>query len=277
MIHRRRWLGFCLSVAVLAGCATAPAPASRPADPPASDPVRQSLAPTGTLRVGVYAGSPSSMVVLLSGERAGMAYQLGQALAQALAVPAQTQVYPRLAEVIAALQRGEVDVTFTNASAARAQVMAFTQPLLSLELGYLVPPGSPISRLDQIDQPGRRIGVSQGSTSQSTLGRLYTQARLVPQPTLAVATQQLQAGQIDAFATNKGILNELADGLPGARLLEGRWGLEHMALGMPLGRPDALAYLNQFAQQVRADGRLQVWVQQSGLRGTVPTPNGGAD
>lgn len=275
MINRRRWIGSALLVFALAGCATAPQ--SSASLPPVSAQARTELAPTGVLRVGVYAGSPSSMVVLPTGERTGVAYRLGQALAQTLAVPFQPQEYRRLAEVIEALQRGEIDVTFTNASAARAQVMAFTQPLISLELGYLLAPGSAISQLAQIDQPGRRIGVSQGSTSQGTLGRLYVHAELVPQPTLPAAAQQLSRGQIDAFATNKGILHELADGLPGARLLEGRWGLEHMALGMPLGRPAGLACLNQFAQQVRADGRLQAFVQQSGLRGTVPTPVGSAD
>ena len=39
--------------AALAGCAAAPGPAPE---------VRQALAPTGTLRVAVYSGSPTSMV-----------------------------------------------------------------------------------------------------------------------------------------------------------------------------------------------------------------------
>jgi hypothetical protein len=37
-------------------------------------------------------------------------------------------------------------------------------------------------------------------------------------------------GRIDAFATNKGILFEMADELPEARVLDGRWGAESLAI-----------------------------------------------
>jgi polar amino acid transport system substrate-binding protein len=62
---------------LVAGCA-ATAPAVDPA-------VARVLAPTGTLRVGVYPGSPTSLVVNpKTGERAGVAMELGQALGNRL-------------------------------------------------------------------------------------------------------------------------------------------------------------------------------------------------
>ena len=67
---------------LVAGCA-ATAPAVDPA-------VARVLAPTGTLRVGVYPGSPTSLVVNpKTGERAGVAMELGQALGSRLGVPVQ--------------------------------------------------------------------------------------------------------------------------------------------------------------------------------------------
>ena len=148
--------------------------------------------------------------------------------------------------------------------------MDFTPALVQVELGYIVPVASTIATAEDVDQPGIRVGVSQGSTSQATLGRQFKSAVLVPAPSLKQAQQMLQQRQIDAFATNKGILFEMADEMAGLRILEGRWGLEHIAIAIPKGRSLAFPYLQQFAQEVRSSGALQAAIARSGLRGTVP-------
>lgn len=257
---RRTWLaGLLAAAALLAGCA---APAVDPA-------ARQALAPTGVLRVAVYAGSPTSMVSGKDGEKAGVAYELGRALARRLEVPFAPREYRRVAEVIDALKTGQADFTFTNATAERAKVVDFTAPLVDLELGYLVPAGGTLQDMAEVDRPGRRIGVSQGSTSQGTLGRLYQHASIVPVPSLQAASDMLARGELDAFATNKGILYQLGDGLPGARVLEGRWGQEHLAIAIPKGREAGLPQVREFAAQVRGNGLLQSIIQRAGLRGTA--------
>ena len=52
---------------------------------------------------------------------------------------------------------------------ARAELVDFSRPLLTLELGYLVAADSPIRTTEDIDKAGMRIGVTQGSTSERTL------------------------------------------------------------------------------------------------------------
>lgn len=255
-----------LALAVLAGCA-APTPAPSAAVDPQ---VRLALAPTGTLRVGVYPGSPTSMVTdAKTGEKVGVALDLGRELARQLGVPFQPVQYQRVAEVVDALKVGQVDFTFTNASPARAKDVDFTAPLIDLELGYLVPPASAMQSAADADRAGMRIGVAQGSTSQGTLSREYKQAKVVPVPSLQVAANMLKQGQLDAFATNKAILFEMWDGLPGFRILDGRWGLEHLAVAVPKGREAGLPYLKQFAQDAKTSGLLQSIIDKSGLRGTA--------
>lgn len=261
---RRYFLsGLLAAVSLLAGCA---------AFTPAVDPeVRQALAPTGRLRVGVYPGSPTSLVTdAKTGQKVGVAYDLGRELARQLGVPFEPVEYRRVAEVIDAMKAGTLDFTFTNASAARAKLVDFTDPLIDLELGYLVLPSSRLQNLADVDNPGMKIGVSQGSTSQGTLTQAYKAAAVVPVASLQVGAEMLAQGRLDAFATNKAILFEMADGLPGARVLDGRWGLEHLAMAIPKGRERGLPYLRTFAAQAQASGRLQSIVQQAGLRGTAP-------
>lgn len=251
-----------LAAVLLAGCGSLT---------PAVDPqVRQALAPTGKLRVGVYLGSPTSMVQdPKSGQRVGVALDLGRELARQLGVPFEPVEYRRVAEVLDAMKAGTVDFTFTNATADRAKVVDFTAPLIDLELGYLVPPASTMQSPTDADRSGMKIGVSQGSTSQGTLTRAYKQASVVPVPSLKVAADMLSQRQLDAFATNKAILFEMSDGLPGFRVLDGRWGLEHLAIAIPKGRERGMPYVRQFAAQAKAGGLLQSIVEKSGLRGTV--------
>lgn len=278
-----RFLGLLL-VSALAGCAVeVPLSASfQPLAParvaePLSDMARQRqlLAPEGVLRVGVYAGSPTSLVRNPGAlQPVGVAYELGHAMAQRLQVPVQLREYPRVAEVIRALAAGEIDVTFTNASAERARRVDFTPALLRLELGVLVPPGSTIPSFAELDRAGLRVGVSQGSSSQAALSTRLQHARLVPVDSLAVARQMLAQRELDAFITNKGILFELADQLPRFVVLPDRWGVEQLALAIPQGRGLAMPWLQQFANDMVRTGEVQAMARRAGLRGLTAGPEG---
>jgi len=255
--------------------AAAAATSSQPALTAPSPEVRAALAPTGTLRIAVYPGSPTSMVPGANGQPPmGVTVEIGQALARALGVPAQLHERPRVAEVVAALQRGEADITITNATPDRFALLNFTPPLVALELGVLVPGPSRWQGVDDIDQPGARIGVSQGSSSERALRARLKQAQLLTLPTLADAAAAMREGRLDGFATNKGILNELAEQVPASRLLSGRWGLEHLALGTGKGREVAMPWLRHFAAHMAATGQVQAAAERARLRGTVPAEAG---
>ena len=232
--------------------------------------VRQALAPSGVLRVGVYPGSPTSWVKdPKTGESVGIALDLGKGLAKRLDVPVQVVEFDRVAQVLDALKDGKVDMTFTNATAVRAKDMDFTEPLVRLELGFLVIGASPLQSLNEIDQAGMRVGVSQGSSSQGVLTQRFKWAKVVPAESLAKAQTMLNTLQIDAFATNKGILFEMSDALPGSRVLSGRWGLENLAIAIPKGREVGRPFVDNFAKEVTRTGELDKAVQRSGLRGTA--------
>jgi len=131
---------------------------------------RETLAPTGKLRIGVYPGSPTSMVRdAKTGETHGLSVDLGKELAKRLDIPIEMMQFQRIADVLEAIKAGNVDITVSNATPARAQDVAFSQTLLSIELGYLVPAASSIATSAEVDKPGVRVGVTQGSTSERTL------------------------------------------------------------------------------------------------------------
>jgi polar amino acid transport system substrate-binding protein len=233
--------------------------------------IRKILAPSGALRVGVYLGSPTSMVrVPGTQESVGVALELGRALGQQLGVPVEITEFARVAAVLDAIKAEKLDMTFTNATPSRAKEIDFTEPLVQLELGLLVPVHTKIQSFADIDQPGIRLGVSQGSSSQAVLGQRLKQATIVPVASLEMAASLLQRNALDAFATNKGILFEMNENMAGFQVLQYRWGLENLAIAIPKGRQDAMPFVNAFAHMVRESGQLDLIVKRAGLRGMTP-------
>lgn len=263
-------VALCLALSVT-GCSTAPSEGAVKAANTAPAAARAALAPSGTLRIAVYPGSPTSLVQQAPPEAMrGVAVDLGRSLAMRLGVPSQVVVYPRVAEVVAALQRGDADFTITNASADRARLVDFAPPLLDLELGVLVPAGSRVDTVGHLDQPGITVGVSQGGSSERVLGGRLSQAKIRSFASLDAVRAALVARDIDAFATNKGILFEVGERVPGSRVLEGRWGAEALAPAVPKGREAGLPFLATFAADVRSNGELDRATQRAGLRGAAP-------
>ena len=234
----------------------------------AADPEpKQILAPTGKLRAGLYPGTPTS--ILPGAEPRGIGYELGKELAKRLGVPYEPVVFSKNAEVLDAVKNAKVDAVFTNASAARAKEMDFGPAYLEIELGYLVPKASPIAALADVDVAGRRIGVTQGSTSDATLSRDLKNAAVVRAVTIGTAIEMLSDGRMDAFATNKATLFEMAEKLPGSKILDGRWGVERHAIAIPKGREAGLPFVRKFTDDVKADGLVAAAIARAGLRGAM--------
>ena len=56
-------------------------------------------------------------------------------------------------------------------------------------------------------------------------------------------------------------------------MLDGRWGLEQLAIAIPKGRDAGMDYVRKFADDVKADGQVRRATERAGLRGTVePAP-----
>lgn len=227
------------------------------------------LAPSGTLRVGIYPGSPTSMVTDAAGKPHGLSYDLGGELAKQLGVGVDYVSFQRVADIVSAIHDGRVDFTVTNATPARANEVSFSRPVLAIELGFLVPANSPIGKVEDIDKPGVRIGVTKGSTSERTLPAKFKSATIVPAENVKAAVAMFGRGEIDLYATNKPTLFEMSDQMPGGKILDGNWGLEHMAIAIPKGREDALPLLNRFVTDEQSSGALDTIQQQAGLRGAT--------
>lgn len=238
---------------LIAGCGSAPmAP---------SPEVRQVLAPSGKLRVGLSLGMPGSMIRdPASGETRGVGYELGKELARRLGVPFEPVILGGNPQVLEALKSGQVDVAFTGATPVRAKDMDFSPPYLEIEDGFLVPAGSPISTMTEVDRAGIRVGVTRGSTSDGRFSRELKNAVVVRASTIKNAIEMVASRQVDTFATNKVFLFEMSDKLPGSRVLDGRYGVEQVSIAIPKGRDPGISFVRGFVEEAKSDGLVRAAV-----------------
>jgi polar amino acid transport system substrate-binding protein len=232
--------------------------------------VVQSLAPTGSLRVALYAGSPVTFVRGDTPDASkGVGLALGRELARSLGVPLQLVVYPTPAAVMEGLKTGEWDVTVLAQTPERERQMNMTAPFLLIEHGYLVPAGSPITAIAEVDRAGVRIGAPQGGSVNMVLAQTIKIAAVVPIAGLAAAPEALKLGQVQVFAANKANLFEVSTKLPGSHILDGRIGLDQYSIALPKGREAAMPFVRQFVDNARSAGLLRAAIENVGLRGAV--------
>jgi polar amino acid transport system substrate-binding protein len=245
-----------------AGISTAPTPE-----------VRQALAPTGKLRVALQGANPLNVVQdSASGEMTGIGFDLGKELARRIGVPFEPVLYPSVGALLDSGKSGTWDVAFVGFSPERAKEWDFTALHLEVEFGYLVPGGSSISTMADVDRPGIRVAVQEKSGPDVFFTRTLKNAVFVRAPSNSGALEALKSGNADVMGSGKPILFEMSKQLPGSRVLDGRPGIDPHAMAMPKGRDLGAAYARQFIEDAKSEGLIKVAIERAGLRGVTVAP-----
>jgi polar amino acid transport system substrate-binding protein len=250
---------------LIAGCAgldTAPTPEAR-----------QALAPTGPLRVGLQLGSPHNVIRdSVTGEMKGVGFDLGKELAARIGVAFEPVMYPSVGALLDGGKSGAWDVAFVGFSDARAKEWDFTALHLQIEFGYLVPAGSAISEMSDVDRAGVRVAVQEKSQPDVFITRTLKNATIVRGSSLAATLDMLASGKADAIFSIKPSLFEVSGRLPGSRVLDGRLGIDPHAMAMPKGRNPGLAYAREFIERAKSEGLIKAAIERAGMRGAVVAP-----
>jgi polar amino acid transport system substrate-binding protein len=255
----------------IVGCGDSPAAPSSSSPPPTAVEARQALAPTGRLRVALQLANPLNVIEDAASGQVGVGLDLGKELAQRLGVPFEPVFYPSVGALLGS--PGAWDVAFVGFSPARAQDWDFTGLHVEVEFGYLVPAGSRISAMTEVDRPGVRIAVQQGSGPDVFFTGLLRSAILIRAASNPAALEVVRSGGADVMGSNKPVLFELSSQLPGSRVLEGRPGIDPHAMAMPKGRGEhASTYARQFIENAKAEGRVQAAIDRARVGGVVVAP-----
>ncbi|HEU4345143.1 MAG TPA: ABC transporter substrate-binding protein [Candidatus Binatia bacterium] len=234
--------------------------------------IRSELAPTGKLRVGINYGNPVLATRDPSGELHGVAVDLARELARRVGVAVELVGYESAGKMFEAVKAGSWDAAFLAVDPGRAGEISFTAPYIEIEGTYLVPAGSPLRAIADVDRDGVRIAVSAKSAYDLFLSRTVKKAQLVRAPDPNASFELLVAGKADVVAGVRQPLVTNADKLPGSRVLDGRFMAIGQALGIPRGRAAGAKYLQEFIEDVKASGFVARAIERAGVRGVSVAP-----
>jgi len=253
-----------VAIAFLTACATAPTA------PPAA---RSELAPTGKLRVALLTLNPSYVTKDgATSEMQGIAVDLGRELARQLGVPFEPVRYPAVGRLLDGAKAGAWDVAFLGFEPARTAYMDFTAAYAQVGSSYMVPAGSPIWNIGDVDRTGLRIGVAQRSAQDVLLTRSIKQAQVMRLPATRDGVQLLASGKLDALMANRIVLFEEVKSLPGSRILDGSVLDVGQSLGIAKGRPAGTAFVKTFIEYAKSSGLVQQAIDRAGMRGMNVAP-----
>jgi polar amino acid transport system substrate-binding protein len=170
--------------------------------------------------------------------------------------------------------QGEADISLLAFDPARAKEVDFSAPYSLAQNTYLVPVGSPIKSVADIDKPGIRVGVTERDAGELYLSRALKAAEIKRNTTgnLDVVTKWLAGHEVDAYGTNRQRLTELAARNPGYRLLpDNFYGVEQSVI-VPKGNKALLDAGNAVLDEARRSGLIARAIARSGLIGLDVAP-----
>jgi len=226
------------------------------------------LSPTGKLRAALIASNPVLVTRLPDGTLGGVSVAVARALAAHLGVPVEFKPYDNPARYNESLATNDWDIGLAARDPSRADHLAFSVTFMEVDNGYVARPGAIPTTAEEVDRPGVKIAVAEGSAPHTVLRRLIKNAEIVPVPGgFEPAREALATGKADVYGENLHLAHRIADALPGARVLPGRFNVVQMAIGVRKRAAEALSTVDEFVNRVRSDGTVQKAITEAGLKG----------
>jgi polar amino acid transport system substrate-binding protein len=233
------------------------------------------LAPHGVLRAAI---NMSNFLLVTgrtaSGDPEGVSPSMARAIADALGVPVKYVPFAKPGELADQVGNDVWDIGNIGAEPARAEKIAFTAAYAEIEATYLVPAGSPLKTIADVDKPGVRIAVTARSAYDLWLDRNIKQATLIRSNSLDAAFDQFVADKLEALAGLRPRLISDVEKLPGATILDGQFTAVQQAVGTARSNTDAAAWLHDFVEQAKASGLVAKFIEQHKVSGLSVAPPG---
>jgi polar amino acid transport system substrate-binding protein len=225
------------------------------------------LAPTGVLRAAINMGNFLLVTGRApSGDPSGVSADMAAAIAARLGVPVKFVPYARPGENA---EKGLWDIGNIGAEPQRAAVINFTAAYCEIEATYLVPAGSAIRNVAEVDQPGRRCAVTARSAYGLWLENNFKQGELLQFNSADEAVKAFVEQKMDAYAGLRPGLLPLLEKLPGARILDGQFTAVQQAVGTPKKNAAGFAFLREFVEEAKKSGVVASLIERHGVTGRL--------
>jgi len=235
-----------------------------------SQSVLSQLAPRGVLRAGI---NMSNFLLVTgrtpSGDPEGVAPDMARAIAERLGVPIAYVPYPKPGELADAVGTDTWDIGLIGAEPQRAEKIAFSPAYVEIEATYLVPAGSLLNTIADVDRPGVRIAVTARSAYDLWLERNIKHAQLLRSDSLTSAVDLFVRDKLDALAgLRPGLISDVQK-LPGSRILDGQFTAVQQAIGTARANQAGAAFLRDFVEEAKASGLVARLIERHKVTGRL--------
>ena len=143
-----------------------------------------------------------------------------------------------------------------------------------IDLLYLAAAGREFTAADQVDRSGIKVGTIANSPYDRFLTRELKSAQLVRLPLSPSfpkdAIEMLRDGKADVFGADSGLIDSIASGYPGAKIVPGAFNTVRVAVAIPKGRSNAAqGRLAEILTQAKRTGIVQKAIEQAGLKSGI--------
>jgi polar amino acid transport system substrate-binding protein len=237
---------------------------------------RATLAPHGTLRVAINLGN-----AVLAQRRAdgalpcGVSVELAHALGARLGVPVALVQFDAAGQVMEALGDDGWDIAFLAVDPLRSKEIAFSPPYVLIEGRYMVRDNSPVRCVADVDRPGMRVAVGEGSVYDLHLSRTLKHAQLLRFPTAVAAFARVEDNGLEAAEVAAGIgqvVEQYARQRQGLRVVGESFMAIAQAIGVPAQRAAAAPLLWEFIEELKASGFVADALRRSGQDDVTVAP-----
>jgi polar amino acid transport system substrate-binding protein len=229
---------------------------------------RATLFPTGKLRVALISSNPVLVTRGADGSLGGVSVSLARALAARLGVPVEFKPYDNPVRYNESLASDDWDIGLAARDPSRAEHLAFSVTFMEVDNGYVARAGATPTTAEEVDRADVKIAVAHGSAPHAVLTRLIKNAEIIPVPGgFDAAREVLATAKADVYGENLHLAHRVADALPGAHVLPGRFNVVQMAVGVRERAASALPSIDRIVTEMRADGTVQEAISRAELRG----------
>lgn len=233
------------------------------------------LAPNGVLRAGI---NLSNFLLVTGrdefGSPEGVAPDMARAVAERLGVPVRLVPYASPGLLADACGTESWDIGLIGAEPQRAETIAFTPAYVEIEATFLVPAGSPIGSIAEVDRPGVRIASTARAAYDLWLERNIRDAALVRAESIGGAFELFTGQGLEVLAGLRPRLIQDAAALPGSRILDGQFSAVQQAIGTARKNAAGAAFLRDFAEEAKATGLVARLIAKHGVQGLSVAPPG---
>jgi polar amino acid transport system substrate-binding protein len=231
------------------------------------------LAPTGVLRAGINMGNFLLVTgKTASGDPQGVAPDMAAEIAKRLGVGVAYVKYERPSTLADAADTDAWDIGLIGAEPQRAEKITFTAAYCEIEATYLVPPGSPITNIADVDRPGIRIASRRGAAYGLWLERNIKHAKLILAESAEGPLNQFIAEKLEAYGALRPQLLTESNKLPGSRILPGNFMTVQQAIGTAKTNAAGAAFLSDFVAEAKSSGLVARLIEKHNVKGLSVAP-----